>query len=145
MSEYYVVHRSPLTVCTSKSVSHAIWYPTLKRAHVTVSKGILFASIGHSSSRETVAPDGTVKIQKRLELLPEETLYLVERGAMYCWRPTDLPLPKTPLLDDMEGAPMSVQQAFAELIGTEDLTFEKYQVCSYPHSTISSCDTDQSS
>ena len=110
-----------------------------------MSKGILFASIGHSASRETVAPDGAVKIQKRLELLPEETLYLVERGAMYCWRPTDLPLPKTPLLDDMEGAPMPVQQAFAELIGTEDLTFEKYQVCSYPLSNISSRDADQSS
>ena len=47
---------------------------------------------------------------------------------MYCGRPTDLPLPKTSLFDDMEGAPMSVQQAYAEMIGTEDLTHEKYQV-----------------
>lgn len=67
-------------------------------------------------------------MQKRLELLPEETLYLVERGAMYCWQPTDLPLPKTQLLDDVEGVPMSVQQAFAEMIGKEDLTLERYQV-----------------
>ncbi|KAH9912847.1 tRNA-splicing endonuclease subunit sen54 N-term-domain-containing protein [Epithele typhae] len=114
-----------------KSVSHAIWYPQLKRAHVTVSRGILFASIGHSAARATAGPDGTVKSQKRLELLPEEALYLVERGAMYCWRPTDLPLPQTPLLDDMEGVPMSVQQAYAEMIGIEDLTFEKYQVYAY--------------
>ncbi|KAH9924698.1 uncharacterized protein BXZ73DRAFT_103539 [Epithele typhae] len=27
----------------------------------------------------------------------------------------------------MEGVPMSVQQAYAEMIGIEDLTFEKYQ------------------
>ena len=63
-----------------------------------------------------------------MELLPEETLYLVERGAMYCWKPTDLPLAKASLLDDMEGVPMSVQQAYAEMIGTEGLTLEKYQV-----------------
>jgi len=31
-------------------------------------------------------------------------------------------------LDDVEGAPMTVQQAFAEMIGKEDLTLEKYQV-----------------
>ena len=109
-------------------MSHAIWYPELKRAHVTVAKGILFASLGHSASREIAGSDGTLKIQKRMELLPEETLYLVERGAMYCWKPTDLLLAKASLLDDMEGVPMSVQQAYAEMIGTEDLTLEKYQV-----------------
>ena len=109
-------------------MSHAIWYPELKRAHVTVAKGILFASLGHSASRENAGSDGTLKIQKRMELLPEETLYLVERGAMYCWKPTDLLLAKASLLDDMEGVPMSVQQAYAEMIGTEDLTLEKYQV-----------------
>ena len=84
--------------------------------------------MGHSVARASENVEDAKKIQKRLELLPEEALYLVERGAMYCWRPTDLPLHKTPLLDDMEGIPMSVQQAFAEMIGTEDLTFEKYQV-----------------
>ncbi len=67
-------------------------------------------------------------MQKRLELLPEEALYLVERGAMYCWEPTDLRLHHTVHLDDMEGVPMPVQQAYAEMIGADELTFERYQV-----------------
>lgn len=84
--------------------------------------------MGHSVARPSENAEDAKKIQKRLELLPEEALYLVERGTMYCWKPTDLPLHKTPLLDDMEGVPMSVQQVYAEMIGSEDLSFEKYQV-----------------
>ncbi|KAI0632259.1 tRNA-splicing endonuclease subunit sen54 N-term-domain-containing protein [Trametes polyzona] len=114
-----------------KSVSHGIWYPELARAHVTVGRGIHLATMGHSVARPATTSEGAKKIQKRLELLPEEALYLVERGAMYCWKPTDLPLKHTAHLDDMEGIPMSVQQAYAEMIGTCDLTFEKYQVYAY--------------
>ncbi|OSC97513.1 hypothetical protein PYCCODRAFT_1419435 [Trametes coccinea BRFM310] len=114
-----------------KAVSHATWYPQLSRAHVTVARGIHFSTMGHSAARPSPDAENVKKVQKRLELLPEEALYLVERGAMYCWKPTDVPLPKTELLDDMEGVPMTVQQAFAEMIGTEDLTLEKYQVYAY--------------
>ncbi|KAI0357608.1 hypothetical protein OH77DRAFT_1494921 [Trametes cingulata] len=114
-----------------KSVSHAIWYPPLARAHVTVARGIHFSTMGHSVARPTSDTENAKKLQKRLELLPEEALYLVERGAMYCWKPTDSPPPRTALLDDMEGVPMTVQQAYAEMIGTADLTFEKYQVYAY--------------
>ncbi|KAI0335748.1 hypothetical protein GY45DRAFT_1316455 [Cubamyces sp. BRFM 1775] len=116
-----------------KSVSHAIWHPELARAHVTVARGIHFTTMGHSVARPVpVAEDeGAKKMQKRLELLPEEALYLVERGAMYCWKPTDEPIQHTAHLDDMEGVPMTVQQAFAEMVGTEDLTLEKYQVYAY--------------
>ena len=63
------------------------------------------------------------KIGKRLELLPEEAIYLIERGTMFCWKATE-----QSLADDMEGEPMTVEQAFAEMIGTEDLTLEKYHV-----------------
>jgi tRNA-splicing endonuclease subunit Sen54 len=52
--------------------------------------------------------------RKRLELLPEEALYLLDRGTVECWTE--------------QGVPMSVQQGFAEMIGTEDLTLERYQV-----------------
>lgn len=75
----------------------------------------------------TADEPATEKIQKRLELLPEEALYLVERGTMFCWKEHDL-FSATPALEEMEGSPMSVQQAFAEMIGKEDLTLEKYQV-----------------
>ena len=59
--------------------------------------------MGHSVARPSSTSEDVKKIQRRLELLPEEALYLVERGAMYCWSPTDLPLPQSELLDDMEG------------------------------------------
>jgi tRNA-splicing endonuclease subunit Sen54 len=34
-------------------------------------------------------------------------------------------------IEDIQGAPMSVQQAYSEMIGTEGLTLEKYQVIKY--------------
>ncbi|KAI0667674.1 tRNA-splicing endonuclease subunit sen54 N-term-domain-containing protein [Trametes maxima] len=114
-----------------KSVSHAIWYPQLSRAHVTVARGIHFTTMGHSTTRLPVNNEDVKKMQKRLELLPEEALYLVERGAMYCWKPTNIPLPHTQHFDDMEGVPMTVQQVYTEVMSTEDLTFEKYQVYAY--------------
>lgn len=68
-------------------------------------------------------------MQKRLELLPEETLYLVEKGALQCWRAVEDFEPRETELDGaMFGAPMSVQEAFSEMIGKEGMTLERYQV-----------------
>lgn len=106
-------------------MSYAVWYPEIGRAHVTTMRGTQFVNMGHSVGRDAPA-DGTTakeKVVKRLELLPEEALYLVERGAMFCWKAME-----GAAVDDMEGEPMSVQQAFAEMIGKEDLTLEKYHV-----------------
>lgn len=60
-------------------------------------------------------------VRKRVELLPEEALYLVERGVIELWSAH----PET-------GAriPMTVQQAWAELIGHEELTIERFQIYS---------------
>ena len=73
--------------------------------------------------------NGVQKIQKRLELLPEEAIYLIERGSMFCWKETDLNLSEVSGAVEVLGAPMSVQQAYSEMIGTEDLTLDKFQVC----------------
>ncbi|KAI0917086.1 hypothetical protein AcW1_007627 [Taiwanofungus camphoratus] len=116
---------------SSKSISHAVWHPGIARAHVTMARGIHFTTMGHSVARASSVSDEAQKIQKRLELLPEEALYLVERGAMLCWKASDLPLSSTQGLEDVDGVPMSVQQSFAEMIGIEDLTLEKYQVFAY--------------
>ncbi|KAG2049090.1 hypothetical protein BDR06DRAFT_961995 [Suillus hirtellus] len=113
---------------SSKSASYGIWFPQISRVHVTVARGIHFSVMGHSATRPTSTDKGSAKLQKRLELLPEEALYLIERGALFCWKDIQADLTG---LDDVEGAPMSVQQAFAELIGKEDLTLEKYQVFAY--------------
>lgn len=76
-----------------------------------------------------ITADGTQKQHKRLELLPEEALYLTERGSLFCWKATTLDLSGVDDLEGVLGPPMSVQQAFSEMIGTEDLTLERYQVC----------------
>ncbi|GLB39037.1 putative tRNA-splicing endonuclease subunit sen54 N-term [Lyophyllum shimeji] len=115
---------------SSKAVSHAIWYPSIGRAHVTLAKGIHFSSMGHSAPGPVVDEKGVIKIQKRLELLPEEAIYLVERGSLFCWKAVDLDLSKAGL-EDMPGAPMTVQQVYAEMIGVEDLTLDKLQVYTY--------------
>lgn len=110
-----------------------MWCPDIARAYVTLSRGIHFTTMGHSVARASSLGHDS-KRNKRLELLPEETLYLVERGAMLCWKASDLVLTDVPGLDDVEGVPMTVQQAYAEMIGTEDLTLEKYQVI--PHGCL---------
>jgi tRNA-splicing endonuclease subunit Sen54 len=115
-------------ICFSKSVSYAVWYPSIARAHVTVAKGIHFSTMGHSVPRPIVGEDEVQKFHKRLELLPEETLYLVERGSLFCWKNTDLDWSRVPGMENIPGPPMSVQQVYSELIGMDDLTLERFQV-----------------
>lgn len=107
---------------TSKVISYGIWHPTLARAEVPLAKGIHFSSIGHSAPRAVADENGVLKLQKRVELLPEEAIYLIERGTMFCWNESDLQIEGT------DGVPMTVQQAYSEMIGTEDLDLEKFQV-----------------
>lgn len=83
--------------------------------------------MGHSAPRY-VTEGGVAKIQKRLELLPEEAIYLIERGSMFCWKEVDLDFAEVPGLSAVAGSPMTVQQAYSEMIGKEDLTIEKFQV-----------------
>ena len=50
---------------------------------------------------------------------------------MFCWKEHDLFAKNAQQwlsLEGVEGSPMSVQQAYMEMIGTEDLTLERYQV-----------------
>ena len=115
---------------SSKTISHGIWDPSIARAHVTVARGIHFTTMGHAVARKDAIQ--TRKLPKRLELLPEEALYLIERGAMFTWKAgRELQPTGDPGLEEMMGEPMTVQQAFSEMIGMENLTLEKYQVCPY--------------
>ncbi|KJA24016.1 hypothetical protein HYPSUDRAFT_39134 [Hypholoma sublateritium FD-334 SS-4] len=116
---------------SSKAVSYAVWHPDISRSHVTVARGIHFSNMGHSAPRSVQGEDGTSKMQRRLELLPEEAIYLIERGSVFCWKKSDLEFGELPGLSDVSGTPMTVQQAFSEMIGKEDLTIEKFQVYAY--------------
>ncbi len=56
--------------------------------------------------------------QGHLNLLPEEALYLIERGTMDLrWRN-----------EELEGIPLSLQAAYAHLMGCQGLTLERYTV-----------------
>ncbi|KAL0058373.1 tRNA-splicing endonuclease subunit sen54 [Marasmius tenuissimus] len=118
---------------SQKSLCYGVYHPELCRVSVPITRGQVISTIGHSAPRPTVLPDGTTKIQKRLELLPEEAIYLIERGSMFCWKDSVIVYgasntdSKENPFEVIEGAPMTVQQAFTELIGKEGLTLEKYQ------------------
>ncbi|EEB90902.1 hypothetical protein MPER_10831, partial [Moniliophthora perniciosa FA553] len=59
----------------------------------TISPGQIISALGHSAPRPTILADGSTKIQKRLELLPEEAIYLIERGSLLWWRESQVPPP----------------------------------------------------
>ncbi|GJJ15884.1 hypothetical protein Clacol_010162 [Clathrus columnatus] len=121
---------------SNKSISVAIWYPEISRAAVIQARGVLFNGIGHSAPRPVAS---LAKLQKRMELLPEEALYLIERGSLFCWNDSSLTKNvfeaegKADVPEDyrMHGIPMTVQQAYAEMIGKDDLTLEKYHAYAY--------------
>ncbi|KAG8685085.1 tRNA-splicing endonuclease subunit sen54, partial [Ceratobasidium sp. 423] len=122
----------------SKTISYAVWYPTLGRAHVTVSRGTHFSTLGHSALREPDPNSNLTKAQKRLELMPEEALYLMERGSLFCWKENEVSASIQDGIDwDLDdcnvsiGAPMSVQQAFTEMIGVDGLEIQHYLVYAY--------------
>ncbi|KAL1693761.1 tRNA-splicing endonuclease subunit sen54 N-term-domain-containing protein [Schizophyllum commune] len=117
-------------VIANKSMSYAIWHPALARAEVLVAHGVHFSNMGHSAPRPYVDEEGVTKVHKRLELLPEEAIYLIERGALFCSL-VDAPKIEVTGMEDAAGPPMTVQQAYTEMIGREGLTLEKFQVYSY--------------
>ncbi|KAI6144852.1 hypothetical protein EDD17DRAFT_1496041 [Pisolithus thermaeus] len=122
-----------------KSASYGIWYPSVVRVHV-VTHGVHFASMGHSISRASRVLGSTkpelaqnYKTEKHLELLPEEAIYLIEREVPFCYKSipgnsSQLSLAKVE--ETIPGAPMKVQQAYAGMIGREDMSLECPQVCS---------------
>ncbi|KXN89117.1 putative tRNA-splicing endonuclease subunit sen54 [Leucoagaricus sp. SymC.cos] len=116
---------------SSKGISYGIWHPTLGRTQITVPRGIHFLTMGHSVPRPTIDESGVSKMHKRLELLPEEAIYLIERGALFCWKECDVDTTHLQGFEGIAGAPMSVQQAYVEMIGRDNLTLERFQVYAY--------------
>ncbi|CAG7855090.1 SubName: Full=Related to tRNA-splicing endonuclease {ECO:0000313/EMBL:CCA70308.1} [Serendipita indica DSM 11827] len=113
----------------TKRLSQAIWIPSLYRAHVVDSRGVVFVSLG-SYVRRPETP------HKRLELLPEEILYMVERGSMLCWKESAALAASTYEKDgddqiQLIGEPMSAQQCFTEMLGKGRVSMEQYQVYAY--------------
>ena len=64
---------------------------------------------------------GKADAKNRLHLLPEEALYMVERGSL------DL---RWSNVEELEGLPLSLQAAYTYLLGSQGLTLERYTVYS---------------
>lgn len=149
-------------IVASKNISIATWEPSLNRAVVDLPKGILFSSMGvsrkvsllrdgldedleryHHPDRTDWEIDGIwkegkfyEKTRSRLELFPEEALYMVERGSLECRLRSYSSHRQSGIRDDHDDnakdwIPMSVQQAFATMLFKDDLTREKYQLYAY--------------
>ena len=117
----------------SKSLSTATLDPATKRATVHVARGTALASMGITVRTQVSPAEGEFvkldpqgrpypKYESSLQLLPEEVLYLLERGSLQCF-----------LQSPSEGSaplsvPLSVQQAFASILVPGGCTREQYQV-----------------
>ena len=130
----------------SKSMSYGVWIPNLARAQVFQVRGVLFNSLGHSMRRWIkYAPDEQPHPVTKLELLPEEALYLVERGSMFCFKqdatsPSSLDIQQLDMESESRASnPMTVQQSYAEMIGREGLNLARYQARSLSRVTAHIC------
>ena len=111
---------------SSRSLSTATWDPVFKRAFLHVSRG---QSCAHCGVSERRVIDGQ-RQPATLELLPEETVYLVERGALDCrWTIAPGTVPRAE--DHARGIPLSVAQAYALVLGQDGSTPERYQIYAY--------------
>ncbi|WWC66859.1 uncharacterized protein I206_100766 [Kwoniella pini CBS 10737] len=127
----------------SKAISHAIITPSNPYPKVLIIHGHLFDTIGmvvkYPSTPQQQAK-GKGKTYSQIELLPEEALYLLERGTLQIWLSRDFTVEEA---DEgfgewceeeygVKGAiEMSVMEGFATFIGREGLTWEKYQAYAY--------------
>lgn len=89
---------------SSKSHVEGIWRPEKQLCEVGVHKGPHFKTVGKADSGG------------KMWLLPEETIYMVERGNLECWWE--------------EGVPMSLQAAYASCLEACG-GLERYQVYAY--------------
>ncbi|PWN23183.1 hypothetical protein BCV69DRAFT_310659 [Microstroma glucosiphilum] len=137
--------------CGSKTLSTAIWRPDLNRAIVQVSRGTTIASMGvtartpltvsspddlPSTSSDVIGPNNQVGVWKagifyprsvtRTELLPEEALFLIERGTLDCT--TSIRLQDS---EEEVQIPLSLQHAFSLMLGKDGCTRERYQAYAY--------------
>lgn len=86
------------------------------------------------------------KSRINLALLPEEALYLLERGSAQIWVGLDAEIAASAgeglgewseESHSVKGATeMSVQEGFARFIGSDGLTWQRYQVCDATKSFI---------
>ncbi|ODN76174.1 hypothetical protein L202_06093 [Cryptococcus amylolentus CBS 6039] len=123
----------------SNSMSHALLTPASPYPRVLIVHGHLFDAMGITVRHPPSPPFN--KPRTVLELLPEEALYLLERGTLQIWLGNE---PETE--EEVEegvgewceeeygikgAVEMSVMEGFGAFIGREGLTLERYQAYAY--------------
>jgi tRNA-splicing endonuclease subunit Sen54 len=89
---------------TSKAHVEGIWRPEKNMTEISIARGPHFKTLGKADTTGT------------LWLLPEETIYMVERGSLECWWE--------------EGVPMTMQGVYASCLEAAG-GLERYQVYAY--------------
>lgn len=82
----------------------------------------------------TVRSKQAEKSVSRTELLPEEALYLLERGSLQVWYGSDegeLGQWSDEVFGVVGATEMSVMQGYSTFIGKEGLSLERYQVSNH--------------
>jgi tRNA-splicing endonuclease subunit Sen54 len=117
-----------------KGLTTAIYHPETNMAYCYNPKGPHFAKMGNVLSAQE-DPFGNDELRgQRFWLLPEEVLYLLERGSLDVrWPPTGDEDEDGDADANGVGLPMSLQGAYAMFLGDESshdgaLTFERYSV-----------------
>ncbi|TIB00294.1 hypothetical protein E3P89_01611 [Wallemia ichthyophaga] len=126
---------------SNKNISIGLWSNAHSRASIIIQRGTHFSSIGHPVRNTPSKREGNVEkvaSETRMELLPEEALYMVERGSLLCyeyeWSDNNDKMLKLSTNDSAVDervaglAPFSAQRAFDCCIGKDGLTLEKYTV-----------------
>lgn len=134
----------------SKNISHATLSNQSSFPQVQLIRGNLFLTLGHTirpaydptkaKSKSTDPAQQGNSTVSTMELLPEEALYLLERGSLQIWlHPSaydaGMPSPvegEAEWDDEAQGfrgcVEMSVMEGFSRFIGRDGLTLERYQV-----------------
>ncbi|KAK4703574.1 tRNA-splicing endonuclease subunit Sen54, partial [Phenoliferia sp. Uapishka_3] len=100
---------------SSRASNSFTWRPEVDGGRASLdgasTYGVHFSTVGSFNAQ-----------RRRLELLPEEALYLAERGTIELWTET------VGEGGELLRVPMSVQQAWAAIIGHDELTLERFNV-----------------
>ena len=131
-----VAYQCPSQAHVSKTMSHALLTPSSPFPQMIVSRGHIFDSVGLSVRHTN--PHDKGKGKTRTELLPEEALYMLERGSLQIWLGPEAGTEAEEsdaigVWKDEEwgvggAVEMSVMEGFTAFIGQEGLTWERYQV-----------------
>lgn len=118
----------------SKSISHAVLTPHSPYPYLLVARGHLLDTMG-ISVRHSQASSGSTftakgKIKARTQFLPEEALFMLERGSLQIWTAENDEWDEE-ICGVPGGVEMSVAEGFAAFLGKEGLSWERYQASSF--------------